>query len=286
MELLSTAKVNLSIEVTGKREDGYHELCSLMCCISLFDEIIIDPDKSGITVACDMPGIPLDGTNLAAMAASVFYRESGISGGADISIRKRIPPGAGLGGGSSNAAAVLTGLNLFYGAPFSSEDLVGMAVSIGADVPFFIYSKAAVATGVGERLWFCENIKHYHMVLVYPGVSVSTADVYKKLKIGLTKSKKDTKSRLLNKGLVDPLDFLFNDLEEPAFLICSKIRELKDLLLSFGADGVLMSGSGSSVFGLYSELDYAREAFTGLRTYAKEHAGCDNWQLFLTDLIV
>lgn len=286
MELLSPAKVNLCLEVTGRRDDGYHELCTLMCCINLFDRIRITPDTTGITVSCNIPGIPEDETNLAARAAKAFFEKTGLGTGVDISIRKMIPAGAGLGGGSSNAASVLNGLNLHYGAPLSAEELVGLAVTIGADVPFFIYSKAAVATGIGEKLVFCENIKHYHMVLLYPGISVSTADVYKNLKIGLTKSEKDTKSRLLNKELVDPLDFLFNDLEAPAFAMCSEIGRLRDLLISFDADGVLMSGSGSSVFGLYAELKNARDAYDKLQTHAKEQRGCENWQVFLTDLIV
>ncbi len=207
-------------------------------------------------------------------------------GGAEITIVKRIPVGAGLGGGSSNAAAVLTGLNQYYNAPFSGNDLVRLGATIGADVPFFIYCKAALAQGIGDKLQFCENIARYNVIVVYPGIAVSTSEVYKNLNFGLTKSKKETKRRLLNKGLVDPVNCLFNDLEAPAFSICSEIKRLQDTLLSFGADGVLMSGSGSSVFGLYSVLNDARTAYIRLQKHVKEQIACENWQFFLVDLIV
>ena len=287
MKLLSPAKINLFLEVTGKRGDGYHDLRSLMCGITLFDEISLEPCDGKISVSCDMDGIPEDDTNLAARAAALFFEKAGKkNAGAKISIKKRIPAGAGLGGGSSNAAAVLTGLNQYYDTPFSGDDLVKMGAEIGADVPFFIYCKAALAQGIGDKLQFCENIAHYNVIVVYPGIAVSTAEVYKKLNFGLTKSKKETKSRLLNKGLVDPVSYLFNDLEVSAFLICSEIRGLRETLLSFGADGVLMSGSGSSVFGLYSDLKDAEVSYTRLQKYVKEHVVCENWQLFLVDMIV
>ncbi len=287
MELHSPAKINLFLEVTGKRDDGYHDLRSLMCGITLFDVIVLEPCVGEIVVSCDMPGIPEDGTNLAARAAKLFFDRAGMNdAGVKISIKKRIPAGAGLGGGSSNAATVLTGLNQYYGTPFSGDDLVKMGVEIGADVPFFIYCKAALAQGVGDKLQFCENITHYNVIVVFPGIAVSTAEVYKKLNFGLTKSKKETKSRLLNKGLVDPVRCLYNDLEKPAFSICSEIKGLRDVLLSFGAEGVLMSGSGSSVFGLYSELKNARVAYSKLQRYVKEKVVCENWQFFLVDMIV
>lgn len=287
MELLSPAKINLFLEVTGKRSDGYHDLRSLMCCISLFDKVTLTPGGEEIRVSCDREGIPEDETNLAARAAKLFFEKLGRKKtGVKISIEKNIPAGAGLGGGSSNAAAVLTGLNRFYDTPFSGDELVRMGVAIGADVPFFIYCKAALAEGVGEKLEFCENIVHYHVILIYPGVSVSTAQVYKKLNFGLTKSKKETKSRLLNKRLVDPVSVLFNDLESPAFEICSEISGLHGVLASFGADGVLMSGSGSSVFGLYADLNKAGAAYAELQKYVETRAVCKDWQLFLVDMIV
>lgn len=287
MEIFSPAKINLFLEVTGKRADGYHNLRSLICGISLFDKITLLPGGNEIFVSCDQDGIPEDESNLAARAAKLFFEKSGRkNAGVKIKIEKKIPAGAGLGGGSSNAAAVLTGLNSYYDTPFSGDELINMGVMIGADVPFFIYGKAAIAEGIGEKLEFCENIVHYHVIVIYPGVAVSTAEVYKKLNFGLTKSKKETKRRLVNKGLVDPVKHLYNDLEKPAFLICNKISRLREILSLFGADGVLMSGSGSSVFGLYSDLNYARVAYAELQEYAKEQAVCENWQFFLVDMIV
>ncbi len=287
MELFSPAKINLFLEVTGKRPDGYHELHTLMCGISLFDKITLTPCDDKIMVSCDQEGIPEDETNLAAQAAKVFFEKLGRkNAGVKIKIEKKIPAGAGLGGGSSNAAAVLTGLNQYYDTPFSGDELIGIGVTIGADVPFFIYCKAAIAEGIGEKLEFCENIVHYNVILIYPGVAVSTAEVYKKLNFGLTKRKKETKSRLLNKRLVDPVKLLFNDLEAPAFSICNKISDLRDVILSFGAEGVLMSGSGSAVFGLYSDSEKAGVAYKELQKYIETQAVCEHWQLFLVDMIV
>lgn len=288
MELFSPAKINLFLEVTGKRADGYHELNTMMCSVSLFDRIYIEPSSGNqVQVECSVPGIPEDETNLAAKAANLFFEKAGRADtGLLIKIEKKIPVGAGLGGGSSNAASILTGLNQYYGTPFSGEELVEMGVAIGADVPFFIFSKAAIAKGIGEKLDFCENVVHYYVILIYPGVAVSTAEVYKKLNFGLTKSKKETKSRLLNKRLIDPVDHLFNDLEKPAVLICSKINELQRLLLSFGADGALMSGSGSAVFGLFRELKRAEVAYADLKKYSEKRAACQDWQFFLVDMIV
>jgi len=288
VELFSPAKINLFLEVTGKRADGYHELNTMMCGISLFDRISLEPSSSShIKIECDVPGIPEDETNLAAIAAKLFFERVGRPDtGLNIKIEKKIPVGAGLGGGSSNAASILTGLNQYYDTPFSGDELVEMGVSIGADVPFFIFSKAAIAKGIGEKLEFCENVLHYYVILIYPGVAVSTAEVYKKLNFGLTKSKKETKSRLLNKRLIDPVNLLFNDLEKPAFLMCSEISELQYLLHSFGADGALMSGSGSAVFGLFRELEKAETVFSDLKKYSEKRAACQNWQYFLVDMIV
>lgn len=286
MQLLSPAKVNLFLHVTGKRADGYHDLQMLVCAVSLFDKVTIIPETKDYSISCTVSDIPVDETNIALKAAKLFKKYLKMDGGVGIHLEKNIPAGAGLGGGSSNAATVLTGLNSHFNKPFSDDELVQMGLSLGADVPFFIYGKPAWVSGLGEKIEFCEKIKPYKVVLIFPGVPLSTAEVYKKLNFGLTKSEKKIKSPLLNKGLVDPVVHLSNDLEVPAISICSDIKELKDALTIYGAEGVLMSGSGSSVFGLYSDKDNAKNACECMKSYLSAQAGNEKWQVFLSDMIV
>ena len=146
MKLLSPAKINLFLQVTGKRPDGYHELFSLMCCVDLFDTILLQFDFKNIRIESPHPQIPLDETNLAYRAAAVFFKALNVNDGLKIIIDKSIPIAAGLGGGSSNAASVLKGLNRHYGYPFSRNQLMSMGLDLGADVPFFIFGKPALAS--------------------------------------------------------------------------------------------------------------------------------------------
>ena len=152
MNLKSPAKINLFLAVTGKRPDGYHNLSTLMCCIGLYDSILLSFGKKQTTVRCDHPNVPEDHTNLAHRAAKLFLDTAKIHEEIHIVIDKKIPVGAGLGGGSSNAAAVLKGLNTFYDSPLSDNTLIKLAKSLGADVPFFIFGKPAHAAGIGWGL--------------------------------------------------------------------------------------------------------------------------------------
>lgn len=285
LDILSPAKINIHLQVTGKRGDGYHDLVMLMCPISLYDRIRIDTDQSAYSVICGHPDVPEDESNIAVKAAQLFRKRLGTGRPVTIHIDKNIPVGAGLGGGSSNAASILKGLNAHYGHPFSPSELMDMGAELGSDVPFFIHSKPAWVQGRGEKINLIEKIRCYHVVLLFPGIHVSTPAVYKKLNFGLTKKEKKIKSPLLNKGLVDPVNHLFNDLEKPAIEICSEISRLKDVLAIHGAEGVLMSGSGSSVFGLYSEASAARKAYDTLKSYAAHHDGCGNWSVFLAEMM-
>lgn len=286
MELLSPAKVNLFLYVTGKRENGYHELCSLMSGITLYDRIVLEPSVSGISLRCDYPGVPEDESNLAWRAAELFFRASGVQGGCHIAIEKRIPPGAGLGGGSGNAATVLKGLNALYGEPFDEKALERLSLPLGADVPFFVRCAPVLATGVGECFQAIEALKPYHLVIIYPGTGLSTVAVYKNLKLALTKTEKKIKSRLLNEAVIDPLHLLHNDLETSAEMLSSAVGDAKDALGRAGAEGVLMSGSGSSVFGLFSESQGAQAAVSHLvrlrEDRPEQYAG---WQVFMAELV-
>ena len=190
MEILSPAKINLFLQILGKRSDGYHDLITLMCCIGLYDTVSLTFGVKDITVSCNHPVVPVDDTNVAFGAAHLFLKTLKKNEGVGIFIKKQIPVAAGLGGGSSNAAAVFLGLNRYYGYPFSTEELMSMGLSIGADVPFFIFQRPAIASGIGEKLEAYQNLKNLKILLVFPGFSVSTADVYKKLNLGLKKNLK------------------------------------------------------------------------------------------------
>jgi 4-diphosphocytidyl-2-C-methyl-D-erythritol kinase len=283
MKLLSPAKINLFLAVTGKRPDGYHELCMLMCAVSLYDTItlIFDADSRSqkIGVFCDAPDVPSDESNLAHKAASLFLKHAGIRGSMDIFIEKNIPAGAGLGGGSSNAATVLSGLNQHYGFPFSREKLMEMGLKLGADVPFFIFGKPAIATGIGEKLEIYKTLSSFKVLLVYPGFSVSTASVYKNLKLGLTTCKKKIIKASFKDRTFNPEHHLCNDLETVTASLYPEIATIKSLLCEQGARGALMSGSGSAVFGLFSDAEGAEAAKRNFSQNKK-------WKIFVADMLI
>ena len=293
MDIQSPAKINLYLKVTGKRTDGYHNLNTLMCCIDLHDSIRISFGKTGITIHCSHPDVPKDESNLACRAAKLFLDTIGSRDGVHLDIEKRIPIGAGLGGGSSNAAAVLKALNTHYGGPVSQADLLAMGKMLGADVPFFIYGKPAVATGIGDILTPCPYLEPFPVVLIYPSVPVSTAEVYKKLNLRLTKTKKINTRFLFeqNRGR-DAFQFLFNDLEPVASIICPDIEAAKASLLRHNAMAALMTGSGSAVFGLFENDDLALKAYHAISSQITGTTDNDNaynkrtWQLHLSRLVV
>ena len=279
VELRSPAKINLFLKVTGKRPDGYHELVSLMCGISLWDRIELKPGTPSTSVTCDYPGVPSDQTNLAAQAADLFFSHFPSPDRVAINIKKQIPVGAGLGGGSSNAATVLNGLNDHYGRPFSSIELREMGATIGADVPFFLFGGPALATGIGERLTAYNGLEPYAVLVIYPGFCISTAEVYKKLNLGLTKCENHHKSFFLNQNGFLLAQHLCNDLEAAVIPQYPEIAVAKKKLLEIGAEGALMSGSGSSVFGIFNDSQTARRASMAL---APQYGGA----VFLADLLV
>jgi 4-diphosphocytidyl-2-C-methyl-D-erythritol kinase len=278
MKILSPAKVNLFLKILGKRIDGYHDLITLMCCIGLYDTVTLRAGNTNIAVSCNHPLVPEDESNLASIAAHLFLKTLKKNESVNIIIQKQIPVAAGLGGGSSNAAAVLLGLNRYYGYPFSKEDLMSMGLSIGADVPFFIFQRPAIATGIGEKLKAYPGLENLSILLISPGFSVSTAEVYKKLNLGLTKCKKKLKGFPLNNQRFDPRCHLCNDLEAVTASKYPVINTVKNALLSHGALGALMSGSGPTIFGLFSDSDRASQANHALfRIFG--------WKMYLADLI-
>jgi 4-diphosphocytidyl-2-C-methyl-D-erythritol kinase len=281
MDLRSPAKINLYLEVTGKRPDGYHNLVTLMCFIGLFDSLHLIFNKDRISVACSNPDVPQDENNLAFRAAQVFLDSSRIQEGVHIRIDKSIPVGAGLGGGSSNAASVLLGLNAHYGSPYSIDELCQMGKRLGADVSFFIFGGPAVATGIGDKLTHFNNLISYPILLIYPSVPLSTAEVYRTLNLPLTKNKKINTNTIFKPdwGRHAP-KLLRNDLETAAIALCSDIQTAKQALFEAGALGAMMTGSGSCVFGLFENMDLAQ------RAYGHVSSDRPKWQVFLTQMTV
>jgi 4-diphosphocytidyl-2-C-methyl-D-erythritol kinase len=278
MKILSPAKINLFLQVTAKRPDGYHELSSLMCCVNLCDTIWLHFDLKSIKIESNHPQVPLDDTNLAHRAATVFLKTLNVKDGLKIFIDKTIPVAAGLGGGSSNAASVLKGLNQHYGFPFSRKQLISMGLALGADVPFFLFGKPALASGRGEKLEAYARPLCFHIVVVNPGFKVSTGEVFQNLNLGLTNCEKKIKEPFSIKIDFDPELHLCNDLEIVTASEYPVIASMKAQLLNLGALGALMSGSGPTVFGLFSEPHAAESA---KQVIVKNTC----WDAFVCDLI-
>ena len=280
MKILSPAKINLFLHVCGKRPDGYHELFSLMCCITLFDELSLQIGRGkAIEIHCSHPNVPVDDTNLAHRAACLFQSKLGSTQGVNIHLNKNIPVAAGLGGGSSNAASILRALNTYYDNPFSMDELMELGLALGADVPFFIFQKPAVASGIGEKLEAFEGALPYHILLLYPGFNVSTAQTYQNLNFGLTNDQKKPTSNHLRLNRFNPAHHLRNDLERVTAQKYPEMGLAKERLLNLGAIGALMSGSGPTVFGLFDNAKTAKSARQSL-------AVAKDFQLFLVDPIL
>ena len=216
--LRAPAKINLFLQVIAKRPDGYHELVSVMSAVGLYDRITLTLQEKKISVACKHPAVPEDETNSAYQAAHLFFKtlpkmKTTFGLGVHMAIDKHIPVGAGLGGGSSDAATVLMGLNRHFEKPFSKNELMAMGHTIGADVPFFIFGQPALATGIGEKLKAVKKMAPMPLILLNPGFSVSTGQVYKNLNLRLTKCNGKLKDTLFSiEGFYRP-QALCNDLE-------------------------------------------------------------------------
>ncbi len=257
------AKINLCLHVLGRRSDGYHELAMAMQRIDLADRVEISLGcGKGVEVWCE--GLDLDGgENIASRAARKFLREVQLSRRVSIRIDKQIPVAAGLGGGSSDAASVLTGLNRLCGQPVSLARLRELAADLGADVPFFLFERPAWATGTGTDLQPLPPLPDVCYLLLNPGIAVSTAWVYQSLQ--LTKGGELANlPRFSVSSVPELLASLHNDLESVTAGRYPEISEMKDFLRQQGALGTLMSGSGASVFGVFTDPAAAEKALAAL----------------------
>lgn len=285
----SYAKLNLYLAILGKRRDGYHNLSTVFERISLSDRINVTCRRDGlIKVGCASKDVPCDTSNLAYRAAKLLQEEFRIKNGANIKIIKRIPVGAGLGGGSSNAACVLLALADLWKLRISRKRLAGLAVRLGADVPFFVYGAPfAAAGGIGDKVRpvsGLNNIKLWHL-LVVPRLKVPTPHIYRewdKARVRLTRQGNDVK--MLTLGLKKK-DFtlvnktLFNNLEAVAVRFYPVIAGIKEELARAGCKSVLMSGSGPAVYAIFPSR---KEAVSRYKQFKIEHRG---WRIFLCSTV-
>ena len=260
------AKINLILRVLGKREDGYHNVETILQMIGIYDSMDFEPAPSGIEFHCNEPKIPKDEKNLVLKAARIlkrYYPEKTRSG-VKIHLKKNIPSGAGLAGGSGNAAGALLALNRFWDLQIKRDKLVSLATHLGSDVPFFLISPCAFGTGRGEKLISLKPFQKFSIVVVYPKISIETARVYGKLNLKLTK-KENNISILRNFLSISDASqlgsFLRNDLEPVVFKNYPEVLDVKNRLRGSGAEGVLMTGSGSAVFGIFSDLERAKQVY-------------------------
>ena len=275
MKIRAPAKINLFLRVVGRRKDGYHLLDTILVPISLYDEIEIRklkgdrrrgrPSAPSITATCDGQRIPAGRKNIAFRAADLIMKAADINQRVSLHIQKNIPVGAGLGGGSSDAAAVLLALSRLFRLGYSLRKLEKMALLLGADVPFFIRGRPARARGIGERLTPLPKFRRFWLVILYPGFPVSTAWVYRKLPPKLTKHKVNTSIIRSLRSFAETRETLVNDLETVTIGKYPRIGSLKGRLLREGASASLMSGSGSSVFGIFANRRNAFSAFERLK---------------------
>jgi 4-diphosphocytidyl-2-C-methyl-D-erythritol kinase len=264
LTLRTPAKINLCLNVLGKRPDGYHEVEMVLQAVGLYDEVTVRLSGSGITVACDSAAVPGGEGNIAWRAARAVLDLSSRPDGIAVEIRKNIPVAAGLGGGSSDAAAVLVACNRLLGTGLDRKRLAGIGTGLGMDVPFFLYGPTALARGRGEVLERLPPPPKFWVLLVNPGFETSTAWVYKNLNFGLTKKGDCTNIAGLNVSQI--AGSLHNDLETVTAAAHPAIGEMEQALREAGALGVRMSGSGPTVFGIFDTEAGCREAGRKLQT--------------------
>ncbi len=280
INLKAMAKINLGLDVVRRREDGYHDLRMIMQTIRLFDRVKMSATRStGIRVKTNLRYLPTDKGNHAYQAAQMMMEEFGIKGGVFIELQKHIPVAAGLAGGSSDAAAVLVGMNLLYNLGLSQEELRLRGVKIGADVPYCIMRGTALAEGIGDQLTALPRIPDCSIVIAKPDVRVSTKFVYTHLELNdkTPHPQIDEQIQAIRSGDLKKMSELCaNVLETVTIPAHPQIAALKEAMLSGGALNAMMSGSGPTVFGIFDDKSKAEATVDALR---RDHPGS---QVFLT----
>ena len=257
--LRAAAKVNLTLEVLGKRADGYHEIATVMQAVDLSDRITLD-DADDLELRSDSASVPTDASNLAWRAVIALREAAGIERGVHIALDKRIPVAAGLGGGSSDAAGVLLGLNRLWRLSWPLERLDEVAATLGSDVPFFLRGGAALASGRGEKVEPLTG-RSMALVLVNPKFPSSTAEMYRRLTPAMYSDGAATRALAgaLRRSPARVATSLYNGMEAAAAAVFPQIVQMRAALLAAGALGALMSGSGPTVFGVARSYEQARQ---------------------------
>ena len=273
------AKVNTLLRVVGRRENGYHDLEMVIVPLSLCDDIVLTEIPSGIELTVDgNADLGMAGEkNLAWRAAQALIDDSGVERGVRIELEKRVPVAAGLGGGSSDAAAVLRGLGDLWGLDLPVDKLAAIGGLLGADVPFFCHGRPAFVEGIGDIVSVYESFPNLSILLINPGFAVSTPWVYKQWDLRLTMENPGATVRPIFQVFSDVTASLHNDLEHVTIPAHPEIEVIKDALLDVGARGSLMSGSGPTVFGIFEDRATRDKAF--------EKLSDRKWRMFSTDSV-
>ena len=263
LKLKAKAKINLGLDVVRKREDGYHEVRMIMQMINLYDKITLrKKTEPGITVTANLSYLPVNEDNLVYRAAKLLMDEFQVDGGLEIELQKYIPVAAGMAGGSTDAAAVMVGVNRIFQLGLNKKQLMERGVKIGADVPFCIMRGTALAEGIGEELTPLPAMPHCSLVIAKPKIHVSTKFVYGNLKVGELTEHPDIDGQvqaLRENNLEQLVTRMGNVLETVTIPAYPVIDENKHTMKKYGAMGAMMSGSGPTVFGIFEKEDKAQE---------------------------
>jgi len=271
LHLKALAKINLGLDVLRRREDGYHEVKMIMQTIGLYDELELRRVKQpGIQVKTNLYYLPTNENNLVYKAARLLMEEFDIKGGISIQLQKKIPVAAGMAGGSSDAAAVLWGVNQMYGLGLSRKDLMERGVKLGADVPYCVLRGTALAEGIGEKLSILPSMPKCYILIAKPGISVSTKFVYENLHANDLKPEQHPDmdamiDAMKKKDLALLASRMGNVLETVTISAYPVIDEIKKCMMEQGALGAMMSGSGPTVFGIFDSQAKARKAYRAVR---------------------
>jgi 4-diphosphocytidyl-2-C-methyl-D-erythritol kinase len=282
LEKKSPCKVNLLLNILGKRADGFHEIETVMQPVNLCDEMFFERTGSGVQLSCSHPELPVDAKNLVHRAATSFLTAANISDGVKIHLQKNLPLAGGIGGGSANAAVTFTALNELFGVPLTLEKLHELAAALGSDIPFFLHDKPALATGRGEKVKLLENfpaLSGKAFFLAHPGFGISTPWSYQNLawfpdaQNGRAGRAKELVEKLQTKNLAGAAGAFYNSLEAPAFDKFPVLELYKGFLRENGAEVALMSGSGSTTFAIAKNISAAKS----LAEKFKSQFGSNGW---------
>ena len=269
MKLRALAKINLGLDVTGKREDGYHEVRMVMQTIQMYDQLEIKESKEpGIRLTTNLPFLPCNDGNLVYKAAKLLMDEFQVKGGVDIHLEKFIPVAAGMAGGSSDAAAALVGINRLFKLGLSQKELMDRAVNIGADVPYCVMRGTALAEGIGEKLTRITQVPDCFVLIGKPGINVSTKAAYESLQLDKISSHPDIDGMIgdIERGDLLAMTQKMGNVFEPGIIEkYPVIGEIKALMESHGALKAMMSGSGPTVFGIFDDREKMEAAAEVLR---------------------